>query len=265
MKKQQKQQEQHDISEFEDHIHLWNIPVGNEIALLQKIVDAIHYNQYQCPGKQHPSILITGETRQLTAKAYINSLKTEDIRECPGHYLDNGINSSQLFEDSLITTVHLITDIEHLTTMGQSVIWKYLKEGKCTYYNFVSKDFSKIIHCNGHIILTAKEQNDVYQSILQNIDHCIKTEPYSVDQLRQLAHQQLQFCGITTYRGQTVLDEIVKIDPIDITSIMQLIKTCIVLLEANLSSCLTVKIVQEAKRLCSLTVPADHYDDDIPF
>ena len=59
--------------------------------------------------------------------------------------------------------------------------------------------------------------------------------------------------------------EIIKSDPIGITSIMELIKTCIVLLEANMSNSLTVKIVQEAKRLCSLQVPADNFEDTIPF
>ena len=89
MKKQTKQREHHDINEFEDHIHLWNIPCSsNGIQLLQKIVDSVHYNHFQYPGKQLPSVLITGETRRLTAKALINSLKIEDIRECPGRYLD---------------------------------------------------------------------------------------------------------------------------------------------------------------------------------
>ena len=102
------------------------------------------------------------------------------------------------------------------------------------------------------------------QPILQEVNHCVKTEPYSIGQLRQFACQQLQFCGIS-HRRQSVLDEIAKIDPIEITSIMQLIKTCIVLLEANLSNCLTVKVVQEARRLCCLSVLADHDDNDIPF
>ena len=258
-----KQQEQHELGEFEDHLHLWNIPQIEGVKLLQKIVDSIHYSPYKCPGKQLPSILIIGDARNLIAKAFINSLKIEDIRECPGCYLDNGLNSSQIFEDSLINTAHLITDIEQLTTMGQSVVWRYLKERRCCYYNFMSKSFDKIIHCNGLIVLTAQNTTNLPQSILQEVSHTVKTEPFPLGQLKQLVRQQLQFCGII-YRRQSVINEILKIYPIDVTSIMQLVRTCITLLEANMSNCLTVKIVQEARKLCSLSVPVD-YQDDIPF
>ena len=259
-----KQTKQHEIEDFVNHIHLWNIPSTKGLTLLQKIVDSIQYNYYKNPGKQLPSVLINGEIRNLLANAFINSLQIEDVRECPGYYLDNGINSSQLFEQSLYGTAHLITDIEYLTTIGQSVIWKYLKERKCTYYNFMTKDYSKIIHCNGLIVLTANKPN-VSKSIKQRVDYCINTDMYSFEELRQFACQQLQFCGIT-YRGQAVIDEIVENDLVEFTSIMQLIKTCIMLVEADVSPSLTVKIVKEAKRLCALQVPPDHDDDDdIPF
>lgn len=259
-----KQQTQYEIEDFENHINLWNIPSSSGIILLQKIVDSIQYNQFNKSDRQLPSVLITGENRDLTARAYINSFQIEDFRECPARFLDNGMNSSQFFEYSLIDTAHLITDIEHLTKIGQSVVWRYLIEGKCTYYNFITKDFTKILQCNGLIVLTAQKVDNVPKSISTAVDHIINTESYSIEHLRQFVTQQLKFCGIY-FRGQSVIDEIANTPGMDITSIMQLIKTCIVLLEADLRIYLTVKIVQEAKQLCSFSVSADHRNDDIPF
>ncbi len=259
-----KQQTEYNIEDYINHINLWNIPSSSGIILLQKIVDSIQYNQFKNLYRQSPSVLITGENRDLTARAYINSFQIEDFRECPGQYLDNGMNSSQFFEYSLIDTAHLITDIEHLTKMGQSVVWRYLKEGRCTYYNFVTKDFSKIIQCNGLIVLTAQKIDNVSKSILEAVDYIIQTESCSIEQLRQFVTQQLKFCGVS-FRGQTVIDEIVNTPDIDIRSIMRLLKACIVLLEADLRKYLTVKIVQDAKKLCSFSVSADHHADDIPF
>lgn len=259
-----KHKDVYELEDYENHCHLWNIFAGgNSLVLLRKIVDSIHYNNYARPGKRLPSLIVTGDQRRLVAKAFINSLKIEDIRECPGLYLDNGISSSHFFEDSLINTAHLITDTEHMTKTGESVVWRYLKEGKCGYYNFNSKNYDKIVHCNGLIILTSKNPGVVPQSIIKEVDHCVAMEPCSAEQIKMIICQQLKFCDIP-YKGEAVLEEIVKTYPMEIGVIMRLLKTCIVLLRADLSNYLTVKIVRTAKRLCSLPVPPPPVDD-IPF
>lgn len=266
MKKQKKQQ-QYELDQFEEYSNLWTIiPCGSgrSIELLRKIVDSIQADNYSNPGRRMPAVLTTGFTRDLVAKAFINSLQITDVRECPSHFLDNGVSSSQLFDDSLTSTAHYITDIENLTTIGKSVIWKYLKYRQCQYYNYQRRNYSKIVHCNGLIVLTANKADNVSESILNQVDYSVKTEPYSVDQLRQFANQQLEFCGIS-YKGQAVIDEIVKVYPKDITDFIRLIKTCVLLLEAELSNRLTVKIVREAKRLCSVPAPVNHQDNDTLF
>ena len=266
MKKQKKQQEYHELDEFEDYCNLWTIfsgGSGRAIVFLRKLVDCIQSDNYSNPGNELPSLLLTGQGKDLIARAFVNSLKIEDIRECPGLYLDNGIGSSQFFEDSLINTAHLITDVELLTKTGESVIWRYLKQGKCRYYNFMSKNFDKIIHCNGLIFLTAKDIKTVSESIVKAVTHVITLEPYTIEQLLLVAHQYLKFCGID-YDGEKVLQEIVGPNSFGIRVVINTLKTCIVLLKAEMADCLTVEIVRKAKRLIALPPPPDP-DDDIPF
>lgn len=258
----EKQVEMHEIDEFETYCHLWNIfggGSGKGLDLLRKIVDSIHANNYSNPGNKLPFILITGQGKDLIAKATVNSLNIEDVRVCKAQYFENGISSYQFFNDSLTNTAHIIEDLEQLKEAYESVLWRYLDQGFCNYYKFGNRGCDLILHCNGLIILTAKDIKLVSQPIIKAVSHIVELEPYSSEQLRLIAHQYLKFCGIE-YQGEPVLQEIVGSAPYGIRVVMKTLKICIVLMRANLENCLTVEIVKKAKRL---VVPSA--DDDIQF
>ncbi len=62
MKKQQ-QKETHELYQFQDHCHLFNIfsgESGKRLELLRKIVDSIQNDNYSDPGNKLPSLLLTG-------------------------------------------------------------------------------------------------------------------------------------------------------------------------------------------------------------
>ena len=124
----------------------------------------------------------------------------------------------------------------------------------------MSRNFDKIIYCNGLIILTVKDVKSVSQSIIKAVDHVIQLEAYTREQLLLIAHQYLKFCGID-YQGEKVLEEIVGPNPQGIRVVMKTLKICIVLLKAEFKDSLTVDVVKKAKRLCAEPVPVD----DIPF
>ena len=77
-----------------------------------------------------------------------------------------------------------------------------------------------------------------------------------------IANQYLKFCSIS-HNGEKVLQEIVGHKAHGIRVVIKTLKTCIVLLKAELKDCLTVEIVKKAKRLCAL--PVSHHTDDIQF
>ena len=260
----------YEIDDFQHHCHLWNIVPsgqGKGIVLLRKIVDAIQNNNYSRPYNKIPSFLITGEEgKGLVARALVNSLQIEDIRECPSCYLENGISSHQFFSDSITNTAHIITHIEHLNKVAESVVWRYLAQGRCTYSNFFTKKIDSIIHCNGLIVLTTKNKDVLSSSIIKAIDNIVELERFSNEQLKLIVHQRLKFIGME-YDGEGILQEIVGKDPLGIGEVMQFLKKCVMLMHAENWDCLTYEIVEKAVRLSSLSVepPPSPPDDDIPF
>ena len=241
----------YEIDDFEKQCHLWSIITGGTgkgVLLLRKIVDAIQSNSYARPDSNLPSILITGSGKQLVATALVNSLALEDIRTCHANYLENGITSHQFFSDSTANTAHIITCIEHLKGNTESVLWRYVKNRCCNYYNYATKKFDNIVHCNGLIILTATSRKLVPYPLLKATDYIIELEPLTNEQCEIVVHQYLKFCGID-YDGEQVLQAVVGNTLSSISQIMQLLRICIVVMRAEHEECLTVEIVEKAKQL----------------
>ena len=254
MKKQKEQQQVYEIDDFQNHCNLWNIVSGGDssgILMLRTLVDSIQATSYARPGSKMPSILIVGkEGKQLATKALINSLAIADARFCHGSYLDYGYGSCQLFDGSLINTAHIITNIEYLSRTGEAVIWRYLNNGRCNHYNFDTRKYDIVLHCNGLIILTAEDIDSapVPETIVKAVDHIITLQDYTTAQLEIVVHQQLKFCGIE-YESEQVTKEIVGKSPQGISQVMQFLKVCVMVLRAEMAVCLTVEIVEKAKKL----------------
>jgi len=270
MEKQKEHKVIYELDDFEHYCHLWNIVPGGSkglgIVQLRKIVDSIQANSYSRPGSKMPSILITGEGKMLAVKAFVNSLSVRDVRVCSSKYIDNGINSSLFFENSTSNTAHIIRDIERLTTNAESILWRNLAQRECNYYNFTSKNWDTILHCNGLIIMTARKASLISEQILTEIDYAVKLEPLTPDQQCLVVHQQLKFCGICYEGKEQVLQAIVDAGVGQIRIIMRFLRTCIMLMRAEMEECMTMAIVKKADRLFSMSVsPPSKKTDDIPF
>lgn len=269
MKKHQtKQSEPHELEQFEDYINLWSIIPGGSngkgVVLLRKIVDSIHCGNYLNPANRLPSFLIIGQFgtgKRLVARALANSLALNDIRECPAQYLDNGISSNTFFEDSTPCTAHILTGV-HDSKRCESVLWRYLREGKCNYCNVFDGSLSKIIYCNGLIIMTATSKEAVSPLLLKATTHVIDLEPYTIEQIRCILHQYLHFMSVQ-YQGEAVLEELTKTNPVNIKKSIELFKIALNIMRAELQDDLTVELVNKAKRL--MGEPLHKFGENIPF
>jgi len=263
------QKEQHQLDEFENHCHLWNIIPGGQgkgVVLLRRIVDSIQIDNYSVPGNKPPVILITGATgKRFTAKALANSLAIEDVRICPASYFENGYCSYQFFLHSHSNTAHIITDLEEIMCRSESVVWKYINDRKCSYYNGVNKEFDNVVFCSGLVVMTAKHKELVSSSIVKATDYIVELEPLNNDQLEAALHQRLVFCGIE-YDGDEVLRAMVSQGAGKIEYVIRFLKHCLVIMKAEMADCLTVELVKKASRIGSMPVrkPAPN-NDDIPF
>jgi hypothetical protein len=279
MKKQEEEQKvTYDLDEFDSHCHLWNIVpggTGKAIVKLRKIVDSIQSENYTNPYKKLPSFLLVGEPetgKNIVAKAIVNSLILSDVRECHARYFENGIQSSMLFRDSLLGTAHIITNIENLTTVAESVLWRYLHNGFCNYYNYSTREFDLMRQCNGMIIMTARNKSKLSESIVSAVDHLIEIEPYSIEQQKLIVHQIITvFCDINYVGGEVVLQAIVDQGVGMIGLSLVFLKECIMLMKAEMLDSLDIEVIQKAKKIwgstASIGAPPieDGQNDGIPF
>jgi len=272
MKKQEEEQQEeiYEIDDFEENCHLWNIVPGGQgkgIVLLRTIIDSIQNNNHKNAHKKLPSLLLVGKTgsgKKLVARALVNSLVVEDVRECPGQFFHDNIPSVQFFQNSVRDTAHIIYNIEKISKIGESVLWRYLKMRECGYYNYTTRSFDWILHCNGLIVMTTTELDKLSTSILDVIDYIVELEPYSPEQIKLIVHQMLKiFCRIE-YEGEQVLQEIVKQGQGKIGQVIDFLKICLMTLKAEMRDYLDMEIVEKAKRLGGSPVPpAPLIDDDI--
>lgn len=274
MKKQEEERKViYELEDFENQCQMWSIVpggTGRGIVKLRKIIDSIQAQNYTSPYKKLPSFLLIGEMntgKNIVAKAITNSLILTDVRECNARYFDNGISSSQFFGDSLLGTAHIITNIEQLSKIGESVLWRYLKQGICKYYNYSTRQYDLVQHCNGMVIITARNKSKIAKSIVSAVDYVIQLEPYSVEQQKLIVHQLLKFCDINYIGGEVVLQEIVDHGVGMIGLSLDFLKDCIMVMKAELLDSLDMQVVEKAKRLWGSTAPvgAPPIPDDIPF
>ena len=261
-----KTKEKHDIDEFEEYAHLWNLVPGGKgegIVLLRKVVDSIQ-NNFNEPLVKTPSFLIAGGKatgKKLLDRAITNSLALEDVRVCPADFFENGIFSSQHFWDSSFNTAHIITDIEQLKGTAEATLWKYVKNRECKYFNHMDRNYSNTICCNGWIIMTCKDADLINDAMLSAVDHIIEIEPLNNDQLIAVLHQKLVFVGVE-YAGEEVLKAIVDAGMGRIELVMDFLKKNLILLNAEMKDCLDMQIVNKAKRMTGISVD---FDDTVPY
>ena len=239
------------LDEFENEVNLYRLISGGGnqgLILLRKIVDKIHSDNYSRPGTKLPSILIHGkEGTRLHALATLNSLCFSDIRECNSRYFDSGLSSKELFEDSLYSSAHLLTNVNLLRPVQETTIWRYLKTGRCIYHNFVAKT-KEYIHCNGIIILTANDITKVAPPILSAVDYKVGIEPYNQQQLELIIHMKLKFCGVDYNDDSEVLSTIIEYCQGEAWRVKDLLKVCI-LMAQEADGKLDIRMVEKASEL----------------
>lgn len=240
------------VNDFEREVHLYRLVTGGTgkaLVLLRKLADKIHQDNYSSPGAKLPSLLLCGkEATRLHALALLNSLCIEDVRECDARYLDAGLNSKELFENSYFDTCHLITNVEQLRPQQEAILWRFLRMGWCSYHNY-AKQAKELIHSNGMIILTTKDFSRVPSSLTSAVDYKIGIEEYNQTNLQMLIHQQLQYCGIDYGDEEGIITFMIEFGCGQLELIFDLLKICILLAQTDHQNKLTLKTVKQAAKL----------------
>lgn len=231
MMKETQKQETADIDQFDDTVSLHQlIPTGKGKgeSLLKTIVNSIHNTN----NGRLPSVLIIGpEGNRTHAKAFIRAMGVDDIDEIHSSLLQPSIGLTQFFHSANQYKAHLITNAERLMPMVQHAISQILKRREFNLYNFLKEGNDKF-EVPGLLVLTAKDINRVAEPIHSNVDYIVELEPYTHEQLLLVILQRLKYAHIE-YESEEVLDGVVECGCRDLREIIQFLKVCIAVMQAE--------------------------------
>lgn len=234
-----------ELSEFDSSISLWQlIPAGKGkgLSLLKVVVDSILNN----PAREKPSLLITGEEGKRTyGSAFLRAVGYEDIRQIPASVLCNA-NLVQVFTPGY-EHGHLITAVDTLGPWVMGPIHQILKEGRFELYS-VFREGSEIYHVYGLIVLTAKDLNRVPEPIRNAVGHVVEIEKHTQEQLALVVLQRLVYAGIH-YECEQILTQIVQNGKGRLKDVIQFLKLCLLIMQADQRDVLLLKDVDRAGRL----------------
>jgi len=254
MKKQDENTKIKDIDEFDEHVNLYNIITGgsqNGQTMLRKIVDQIEIDRYGNNGNFiYPSILITGAGKETAAKAFLNSLGYENIREIHAIMLEPTTGVRQYFCYDSTESAYLISNIENLKIGVTLVIHKILTNRKYGLYNYM-KEVEDEFNVDGLVVMTTNNIKGVCEPIADAVDHVIELENITIQQLELIVLQRLKFAGIEIETDE-ILNEIVRYGFGDIHNIIKFIKDCYAIMRSEGRDKLMLKDVELVGKLNKL-------------
>ncbi len=246
MKKQQKKQ-LISIDEFDETVSLYQlIPpgAGRGLSNLKLIVNSILYNPEKQPRKPL-SLLITGKQGTRThARSFLRALGLEDIDESPAQLLNAPPNAiHEFFYPLLPCQACVISEINMLYPSILKTLYEIITRGEYVCYNYQRKA-KEIIAVYNPIVMTVPDISKIPNYFKEKIDHIVKLEEYTNQQLELIVLQRLKYAGID-YEEEKILWLLVEYGHKDLHRIIRLLKSSITVMLADNRSVLTVDDVKK--------------------
>ena len=244
MKKQIKQQPTIDLDTFEDVSLYQMIPSGQGFgqAMLKIFVDSVFYGN----GKL-TSLLIVGKEGLAThASAFFRALGIENINQIDASMLTvpHDIYAFFCIENY---QGYIVTNVEDLLASMEYYLSTILKKQVFTPYKYVEKKLDTY-DVPGLVIMTAKDRNQISDTVLKNTDYVVELEDYTPSQLELIILQRLKYANIE-FEDESVLSEIVKYGSNKLNQSIRFMKCCIAVMQSQGRSRLLKEDVIRAGRL----------------
>ena len=251
MKKQKDRQPIKNIDEYEQYVNLSNlISGGNQKShtKLRKIIDQIETDRFCNSDFTYPSLLITGKAgKNTTAKAFAKTLCFDEIREIPALHIDSFYGILHTFSNDSMSVAYIIQNIDDLRTGIILPLQQILKGGSFSQYNYISDDVD-YYSVEGMIVITANEIDKVTKTIVDEVDHIVRLELYTPQQLELIVLQRLRFAHIEIESDQ-ILKSIVQFGQSDPQRIIRFLRDCYVSMRSEGRVKLLMEDVRTAMRM----------------
>lgn len=234
-----------DIDEFDQSVSLWQLlPCGNGhgLKMLKYIVDSVLNSQ---KAQNNISILLTGKQGKRThGRAFLRAVGIEDINEIPAELLRPTSGVMSFFDNANVNQGYLISDIEKISQFVQTNIYEILSKREFCLHNYTKKGNDKFA-VPSSLILTSKDKKCMPTYIPANVDYVIELEEYTEQQLELIVLQRVKYCHVD-YENEDILKFIVGQGENDLHKIIKLLKTAIVIMQAECRKTLTLTDVKKA-------------------
>ena len=244
------------IDQFDEEISLYQLlspGAGRGLTHLKTIVNSILHNPEQ-EQRKPLSLLIVGKQGARThGRSFIRALGLESINEIHALLLHASHNAiHEFFNPLLPPQSFLISSIDTLYSSILKTLYEIVSTGKYAGYDY-QRGCKEVVAIHAPVVLTAHKQEKIPKYFQEGIDHIVRLEEYSEDQLELIVLQRLKYCGID-YEDEKVLSLIVDYGHSNLQNIIRLLKNSITLMLAGNRSVLTAGDVNKGRKISILRV-----------
>ena len=242
--KKQKQKQLVNIDEFDSTVSLWQLlpsGAGRGLSHLKLIVDSVLNNKADKATKPF-SLLVTGKQGTRThARGFIRALGLEYINEMPAHLLQAPTDAIyDFFKPELFGDSYLISNIDTLYPAVLKTPYQIISKGKYIVIDY-SRNIKEIYAVYRPLVMTTHNINKLPKYFLEKIDHIVKLEDYTDQQLELAVLQRLKYANID-YQEEKVLSLLVAYGHSKLYNIIRLLKSSITVMLSGSDSRKTLTV-----------------------
>ena len=249
--KKQKNKQVISIEEFDNTVSLYQLlpaGVGSGLKRLKFIIDSIHNSKIEQLNKPF-SLLIAGKQGVRThARAFIRAMGLEYSYETPANLLQSSVTEIfNFFNPTRCCDSYIISAISLLYSPTLKTLYEVVSDGQYSAYNNINRT-TELIPVFKPVIMTTHRLDKVPKYFKEKIDHIVKLEDYTDQQLELVVLQRLKYSQVD-YDDEKVLWLIVEYGSKDLHKIIRLLKDAITIMLADSRTVLTVDDVKKVMSL----------------
>lgn len=238
------------VDRFDEEISLWQlIPCGSGRGTthLRLIADSILNNNQPLQPTKPLSLLLHGKggAKKTHASAFLRAIGIDSANRIPAGMLYSLRDMSEYFDSA---EAHIITEIDDMHPMLHMNIDSIIEKGEFTTYKYQNE---KECHpVTVHVILTANDISDVSPLIVQMVNHVVRLESYTKEQLKLVLIQRLKYCGIESDISEKTLDLLIgDAEPLTLYALIRVLKVAITVMLADSRRIMTDTDIRKAVKL----------------
>jgi len=238
------------VDRFDEEISLWQlIPCGSGRGTthLRLIADSILNNNQPSVPTKPLSLLLHGKggAKKTHASAFLRAIGIDSVNRIPAGMLYSLRDLTEYFDSA---EACIITEIDDMPPMLHLVIDSIIEKGEYLTCNFRNEKECHPVMVP--VILTANDITDVPPLIVQMVNHVVRLENYTKEQVKLVLVQRLKYCGIESAISEKTLDLMIgDAEPLTLYALIRVLKVAITVMLADTRRIMTDFDIRKAVKL----------------